>query len=122
MTDIAVGRALWNDLARQVAVRTRDFDAAQDLPPTAYLKLDHYRAQAPTDEVAAFPVRTPIKRKIEAAFRARLNADPGNAVAFEAANANWESVSALPANYALMRFVCSRLESEKGVFQIIEMN
>jgi ferric-dicitrate binding protein FerR (iron transport regulator) len=46
--------------------------------------------------------------KDEAAFRAWLNADPGNAVAFEAVNAIWESAGALPANTALMRFVCSR--------------
>jgi len=42
----------------------------------------------------------------EAAFSAWLNADPGHAVAFEAVNAIWESVGALPANTALMG--CSR--------------
>ena len=44
----------------------------------------------------------------EAAFGAWSNADPGHAIAFEAANAVWESVGALPANHARMKFVCSR--------------
>jgi len=65
MTDIAVGRALWNDLVCQIAVRTRHYDDAEDLLHTAYLKLVRYRAQPPVDTVAAFPVRTAINASID---------------------------------------------------------
>lgn len=65
MTDIVVGKALWSDLVRQVAVRTRNYDDAEDLLHTAYLKLVRYRAQTPVDNVAAFLVRTAINANID---------------------------------------------------------
>ena len=65
MTDIAVGEALWNDLVRQVAVRTRNYDDAEDLLHTAYLRLVRYQAQTPVDNVAAFLLRTAINANID---------------------------------------------------------
>ena len=65
MTDIVVGRALWDDLVRQVAVGTCNHDDAEDLLHTAYLKLVRYRAQTPVDNVAAFLVRTAINANID---------------------------------------------------------
>ncbi len=65
MTDILVGTALWNDLIRQIAVRTRNYDDAEDLLHTAYLKFVRYRAKAQVDNVAAFLVRTAINANID---------------------------------------------------------
>lgn len=65
MTDIVVGRALWNDLVRQVANRTHNYDDAEDLLHTAYLRLIHYRTQTPVENVAAFLVRTAINANID---------------------------------------------------------
>jgi RNA polymerase sigma-70 factor (ECF subfamily) len=65
MTDIAVGRAHWDDLVRQIAIGARNHDDAEDLPHTAYLGLLRYRAQPPVDNVAAFPVRTAINANID---------------------------------------------------------
>ena len=65
MADTAVGRAQWNDLVRQIAVRTHNYDDAEDLLHTAYLKLVNYRAQTPVDNVPAFLVRTAINANID---------------------------------------------------------
>lgn len=54
MTDIIVGRALWDDLVRQIAVRARDSDDTADLPRTATPKRVRHRAQTPIDKVAIF--------------------------------------------------------------------
>jgi hypothetical protein len=63
MTDISIGRALWNDLVRQIAVR--DYYDTADLRHTARVKLAHYRSQAPADELAAFAARNAINASIE---------------------------------------------------------
>lgn len=65
MTDLVVGWALWNDLVHQIAARTRNYDDAEDLLHTAYLKLVHYRTQTPVENVAAFLVRTAINANID---------------------------------------------------------
>ena len=65
MADTAVGRAQWTDLVRQIAVRTHNYDDAEDLLHTAYLKLVNYRAQTPVDNVPAFLVRTAINANID---------------------------------------------------------
>ena len=98
MTDIAVGKALWIDLVRQVAAYTRNFRDAKDLLHTDHLKRARDRGRTPVDKFAAVPMRTPIKANIEAAFEARLNIDLGNAAVFEAANAIWKRASSFPAN------------------------
>ncbi|HUO01918.1 MAG TPA: sigma-70 family RNA polymerase sigma factor [Rhizomicrobium sp.] len=65
MSDTIVGRALWSDLVRQIAARTRNYDDAEDLLHTAYLKLVRYQAQTPVENIPAFLVRTAINANID---------------------------------------------------------
>lgn len=65
MTDAPVGRAFWNDLVRQIAVRTHNYDDAEDLLHSAYLRLVRYQVRKPVDDVAAFLVKTALNMNID---------------------------------------------------------
>jgi|SRR5215469_13407336 len=65
MTDVPVGRAFWRDLVRQIAIRTRNYDDAEDLLHSAYLRLIRYQVRMPVDDVAAFLVKTALNLNID---------------------------------------------------------
>ncbi|HUO02449.1 MAG TPA: sigma-70 family RNA polymerase sigma factor [Rhizomicrobium sp.] len=65
MADIPVGKALWSDLIRQIARRTRNRRDAEDLLHSAYLRLTRYGAQHPVGDPAAFLVRTAFNLSID---------------------------------------------------------
>lgn len=65
MTDIPVGRAIWSDLLRQIARRTRNRRDAEDLLHSAYLRLERYRTQNTVNDPAAFLVRTAFNISID---------------------------------------------------------
>jgi RNA polymerase sigma factor (sigma-70 family) len=65
MADIPVGRALWSDLVRQIARRTRNRADAEDLLHSAYLRLARYGSQHPVADPAAFLVRTAFNISID---------------------------------------------------------
>ena len=107
MADIVVGRALWDDLVRQIAVRAHSYDGAEDLAHTARLKRVYHPARTPVDDAAA-PARTAIHAHVEAAFSAWLNTGPGITVVFETVKATGERLAALSTNYPSMKSVCNR--------------
>ena len=108
MTDTVVGRALGNDLVRQIAIRTHDCDGAEDLARSATLKRAHYPARTPVGHTPAGPARAAINANADDAFRAWPDTDPGCAVAVKAVKAIGEYVGTLPANYPSMKSVCNR--------------
>ena len=65
MAEIPIGRALWSDLIRQIARRTRNRMDAEDLLHSAYLRLTRYGAQHPVGDPAAFLVRTAFNISID---------------------------------------------------------
>lgn len=88
MADIAIGKALWIDLVRQIAVRTRDQDDAEDFLRWLVSADTGHRPHSRALKSAAIP------RQLEAFFRFRMKALAS--VASEA-KVIWESVGALPA-------------------------
>jgi RNA polymerase sigma factor (sigma-70 family) len=65
MADIPVGKALWSDLIRQIARRTRNRTDAEDLLHSAYLRFTRYGAQNAVGDPAAFLVRTAFNISID---------------------------------------------------------
>lgn len=65
MAEIPVGRALWSDLIRQIARRTRNRTDAEDLLHSAYLRLVRYGSERPVSDPAAFLVRTAFNISID---------------------------------------------------------
>lgn len=58
MADIVFGKALRNGLVRQIVVRVRHHNDAEDLLRTAYLKLACHQIQTPIDDATASRVCT----------------------------------------------------------------
>jgi len=73
MTDVPVGRAFWSDLVRQIAIRTRNHDDAEDLLHSAYLRLVRYQVQKPVDNVPAFLVKTALNLNVDNCRRLRAH-------------------------------------------------
>lgn len=65
MADIPVGKALWSDLIRRIARRTRNRRDAEDLLHSAYLRLARYGGERPVGDPAAFLVRTAFNISID---------------------------------------------------------
>lgn len=95
MTDIAVGRAHWDELACQVGACTRRFGGAQHLSPERHFKRGQSRARTSNDDVAAVRARAPIKTNAKDAIQAPLNIDLGG------------SAAARYVNFAVMNIACS---------------
>ncbi len=88
MTDIAVGKALRNGLVRQIAVRARNHDGAEDLPrPAINAKSGNRRYSRTLKSID-------ITRWLEASVR--LQADIAGGRCIQAMKAIWESVGAFP--------------------------
>lgn len=75
MADIPVNREFWNDLIRQVRLRTRGSGDAEELLHAAYLRLLRYRAQQTVGNVAAFLVRTAVNIGVDNYRHERFIAD-----------------------------------------------
>jgi len=65
MAEIPLGRALWSDLIRQIARRSRSRTEAEDLLHSAYLRLARYSKEHPIADPAAFLVRTAFNISID---------------------------------------------------------
>jgi hypothetical protein len=137
MADIAIGKALWNDLVCQIAARARDHDAAADLPRTANPKSVRYQAQTSADNATAFQVRTAASADAGNHRYSRVFKSAAIAQRFESSGRFQDEIvgrrrirsdekdlgkcGRSSRDYALMRSVVAA-QRKKGVFQIIQTN
>ncbi len=75
MTIVPLNRELWNNLIRQIGLRTRGRSDAEDLLHAAYLRLAAYREAHKVENIGAFLVRTAINISVDNYRRDRFIAD-----------------------------------------------